>query len=79
MSKTEYAWVIQRADGMFWNCSGDSARNYETYFVDNIASAFLFTEGFIEVNPVEEFIKYHKLRYCQPVKVKIEIVGEDDE
>ena len=76
MNKTEYAWVIQRTDGRFWSCSPNGT---STYFVDNIASAFLFTEGFIEVNPVEEFIKYHKLRYCRPIKVKIEIVGGNDE
>lgn len=79
MSKTEYAWVIQRDDGKFWNCSGDSARNYETYFVKDIARAYLFTEEYIKIQPIDELIKFRQLQNCRPVKVKISIVGEDDE
>lgn len=76
MSKTEYAWVIRRDDGMFWNCSGDSARNYETYFVDTIAGAYLFTEEYIKIQPIDELIKFRQLQNCRIVKVEIKVVGE---
>lgn len=76
MSKTEYAWVIQRDDGMFWNCSGDSTRNYATYFVDSIARAYLFTEEYIKTQPIDELIKFRQLENCRIVKVEIKVVGE---
>lgn len=79
MSKIEQCWVIQRNDGKFWNCSNSGADNFASYFVDDIAHAFLFTKEYIKKQPIEELIEFRRLQNCRPVKVKIEVVGEDDE
>lgn len=74
MNKVEQCWVIQRDDGMFWNCSNNG--NFETYFVKDIAHAFLFTKEYIKNQPIEELIKFKRLQNCRPVKVEIRVVGE---
>lgn len=77
MSKTEYAWVIQRDDGMFW-CG------YDAFIGQHIFSKRIF-DGLNTQHPtyknIREEIKnnYLYLQNCRPVKVKISIVGEDDE
>lgn len=76
MSKTEYAWVIQREDGKFWNCSNSSTENFASYFVDDIAHAFLFTKEYIKNQPIEELIEFKRLQNCKPVKIEIRVVGE---
>ena len=76
MSKTEYVWVIQRDDGKFWNCSSSSADNFASYFVDDIAHAFLFTKEYIKNQPIKELIEFRRLQNCHPVKVEIKVVGE---
>lgn len=73
-NKIEECWVIQRDDGMFWNCR-DSG-NYETYFVKDIAHAFLFTKECIKNQPIEKLIEFRRLQNCKPVKVEIRVVGE---
>lgn len=79
MSKIEQCWVIQRNDGKFWNCSNSGADNFASYFVDDIAHAFLFTKEYIKKQPIEELIEFRRLQNCRPVKVEIKVVGEDDE
>lgn len=75
MSKTEYAWVIQRDDGKFW-CG------YDVFIGQHIFSKRIF-DGLNTQYPtykhIREEIKNYDLQHCRPVKVKIEIVGEDDE
>ena len=71
----EYAWVIQRDDGKFWNCAGRD-NNFETYFVDNIAQSRLFTEEYIKMQTIEELIEFRGLENCKPVKVEIKVVEE---
>lgn len=68
MSKTEYAWVIQRYDAkdVFWGDYG---------WTTNLRNANL--RGKKEYCLSE--INVYNLKNCTPVKVKIEIVGEDDE
>ena len=81
MSKTEYAWVIQRDDGMYF-CGWDLKNT--ACFTENIYRAICNTWSFFEFSPATERscrigIAKHNLQNCRPVKVKIEIVGEDDE
>ena len=67
MSKTEYAWVIQRDD--------------EKYCVSRIWwTGKLCNATFVDtLQDCEKAIKQMNLQNCRPVKVKISIVGEDDE
>ena len=65
MNKTEYAWVIQRDDGMY--CVNTFA------WCKKICNACMF-EKLEDCNIAIRQMKYE----CKPVKVKIEIVGEDD-
>ena len=76
MSKIEEYWIIQRDDGKFWNCSNSGADNFASYFVDDIAHAFLFTKEYIKKQPIEELIEFRRLQNCRPVKVEIRVVGE---
>lgn len=78
MSKTEYAWVIQRDDGKFFD-------NFNIYgnadFCDSCVMSFYNTYSFFDFKVAtkemcETAIKTHNLQNCKPVKVKIEIVGE---
>lgn len=75
MSNTEYAWVIQRDDGMFWY-------GYDGFIGQHIFSKRI-TDALNTPTPtykhIREEIKELNLQNCVPVKVKIEIVGEDDE
>ena len=67
MSKTEYAWVIQRDDGKF--------------YVNTSLGKHVFTDKILlAYKDTFEWIKYHielfKLQNCRPVKVEIKVVGE---
>ena len=79
MSKTEL-YVIQRNDGMFYY-------DYELE-VMNVMSKPKFTRDINKCFQTRQFgtkhwaeveIRCMELQNCRPVKVKIEIVGEDDE
>ena len=65
MSKTEYAWVIQRNDGKFVNfMDNDDLTWYEhTWQATMTGSKYR----------AEKDIVIWKLQNCQPVKVKLEI------
>ena len=66
MSKVEECWVIQRDDGMY--CVNTFA------WSEKLCNACIF-ETYEDCNYAIYQMKYN----CQPVKVKIKIVGEDDE
>ncbi len=68
MSKTEYAWVIQRDDDRTYICSSH-------YICFTLAKADIFECE----SEAQAIIDEYNLQNCVPVKVKIEIVGEDDE
>lgn len=71
MSKTEYAWVIQRDDGLFVNfIDNDNLTWYE--------HPWQATMTWSKHQAKKDIILW-KLQNCTPVKVKISIVGEDDE
>ena len=72
MSKTEYAWVIQRDDGKFY-----STKFTNTMFLENIALATIYTKNWKW--KCEFCIKQLNLQNCRPVKLEIRVVGEDDE
>lgn len=72
MSKTEYAWVIQRDDDRFF-IRFELPNFY--MFSNKLCVAETFSNKEVTLN----FIERYKLQNCRPVKVKIEIVGEDDE
>lgn len=78
MSKTEYYWVIQRDDGRFFVRNrkvGKVGNKRKNIFSDSLKYAFTdFCESYAQAS-----IKIYKLQNCRPVKVKILIVGEDDE
>lgn len=65
MSKTEYAWVIQRDDGKY--CETVSG-----FFTSSLCSALRCYDKHL----ADYFIKDFKLQNCHPVKVEIRIVGE---
>ncbi len=76
MSKTEYAWVIQRDDGKFyagWNFD----RNWEAkeYFTNVLEKVIINKQVFTIKNALKE-IKLMNLQNCKPVKVEIRVVGE---
>lgn len=67
VSKTEYAWVIQRDDAdVFWGEYGWTSKLRNANFREK--KEFCLSE-----------INVYNLQNCRPVKIKIEIVGEDDE
>lgn len=79
MSKTEL-YVIQRNDGMFYYDyeiipMGFSAKPKFTRDINKC----LHTKQFGTKYWAEVEIRCMELQNCRPVKVKIEIVGEDDE
>ena len=81
MSKKEYVWVIQRDDGKFYaGWSFDSNCSVKEYFTFSLAKVILYKQVFYKTNAMKE-IKQMSLKNCRPVpvKVKIQIVGEDDE
>lgn len=67
MSKTEYAWVIQRNDGRYF-----SNKFTNIVFVENIALATIYLKNW----KCELRIKQLNLQNCHPVKVEIRVVGE---
>ena len=72
MSKTEYVWVIQKDDGRFFA----RIELPDFYmFIHKLCNAGMFLNKEVALN----FIERNGLQNCVPVKVKIEIVGEDDE
>lgn len=71
MSKTEYAWVIQRDDGRF--VSQDDGE--QCYFNNSL----IYARRYENKKIVEFKILQRDLHNCRPVKVKIEIVGENNE
>ena len=76
MSKTEYAWVIQRDDGEYFT--------FSEFNYDGIPQGIFFTKyihlAYLEEKELlEHYIKRLDLQNCVLVKVKISIVGEDDE
>lgn len=75
MSKTEYAWVIQRDDGKLFirirKC-GHRIRHLYDY-------KLLYAHLENCKSDAEESIKVYNLQNCRPVKVKIQIIGENDE
>ena len=78
MSKTEYAWVIQRDDGYFYYDYAFMLKYpYDTkpIFTKNINKVFLNYKFWNEFG-CEREIKEMNLQNCRPVKVKISIVGE---
>ena len=81
MSKTEYAWVIQRDDGYFYY-DYEFTKKYpyekKPRFAKDINKVFL-NYNFWNKFGCEREIKEMQLQNCRPVKVKIEIVGEDNE
>ena len=83
MSKTEYAWVIQRDDGKFINFDITNSLIYPDGTV--IDSGYSVQENVYSASMAwskhraEYLIESYELNNCRPVKVKIEIVGEDDE
>lgn len=85
MSKTEYAWVIQRDDGKWFN--DIEIVNHEE--IDEILFMPVYAEKledilanktniFKDKESANDYIRRF-MKNCRPVKVKIEIVGEDDE
>lgn len=71
MSKTEYAWVIQRDDGKFF-----SKTEHPIFYVFcNLGNSEISSSKEI----MQYIIKKYNLQNCRPVRIKIEIVGEDNE
>lgn len=69
MSKTEYAWVIQRDDDdRTYICSSH-------YICFTLANADIFECE----SEAQAIIDEYNLQNCRTVKVKIEIAGEEDE
>lgn len=67
--KTEYAWVIQRDDGMFYvtTCSGKRKRNIFDSHLISACKEDCKSEA-------EETIKIFNLQNCKPVKVELKVV-----
>ena len=80
MSKTEYAWVIQRDDGKFINFDITNLVIYpdgttidsEYSIQENVYSASMTWSK----HQAEKDIVLWKLQNCRPVKVEIRVVGE---
>ena len=78
MSKTEYAWVIQRDDGYFYyDYDFIMKHSYEKIprFTKNINKVFS-NHKFWNKFGCETEIKEMQLQNCRPVKVEIRVVGE---
>lgn len=58
------AWVIKRNDGLYWNC-------HIGWCEDLFLAKFSSTKAM-----ANDDIKYWRLKDCNPVKVRIEEVGE---
>lgn len=71
MRKIEECWVIQRDDGMYVNfMDNDNLTWYEHTWQATMTRS---------EHQAEKDIILWKLQNCRPVRIKIEIVGEDDE
>ena len=70
MSKTEYAWVIQRDDGKYVNFMDNEDL---TWYEHTWQATMTWSK-----HQAEKDIILLKLQNCRPVKVKIEIVGEQE-
>lgn len=80
MSKTEI-WVIQRNDGYFywdWDYMDKYPYEIKGKFTKDINKVILNNNFWYKAGCKQQ-IKQMQLQNCVPVKVKIEIVGEDDE
>lgn len=77
MSKTEYAWTIQNNDNMYvvLEYPLTDRPTHLGWHYD------LYMATFMKESTLKLVMKWYKpfLQNCQPVKVKIEIVGEDYE
>lgn len=77
MSKTEYAWVIQRDDGLFftgWEITDEP--KFKNDIVSCIYCIRRYCEGSYSIENVIGLIKDQNLQNCRPVKVEIRVVGE---
>ena len=68
MSKTEYAWVIQRDDGMYVS-QDDGERCY-------FNNSLIYARRYENKRIVEFKILQRDLQNCHSVKVEIRVVGE---
>lgn len=79
MSEIEECWVIQRDDGKFyagWNFD----RNWEAKeCFTNVLEKVIINKQVFTIKDALKEIRLMNLQNCRPVKVKIEMVGEDDE
>lgn len=80
MSKEE-VWIIQRNDGYFywdWDYMKKHPYDRKGKFTKDINKVILNNKFWYKAGRKQE-IKQMKLQNSRPVKVKIQIVGEDDE
>lgn len=79
MSKVEEFWIIKRDDGAFYR-GWQFDYHYKAIpnFTNKLFEVILRKKVFNRLDAIRE-IKGLNLKNCRPVKVKIEIVGEDDE
>ena len=71
MSKTEYAWVIQRDDGKVF--AGLNSKDIAIFCYD---FEFNYLDYVYTKKECENIIKFYNLQNCHPVKVEIRVVGE---
>lgn len=78
MSKTEYAWVIQRDDGKYFDYFDINGKEiFCDSLIESIQDIFSFFEFKIPTKAMCEIaIKTHHLQNCKPVKIEIRVVGE---
>lgn len=74
--KVEEFWIIQREDEMYAHYQYVPVYNNDTFIFNKSIRFALFYNSKDEAI---DCIKTYKLKNCRPVKVKISIVGEDDE
>ena len=83
MSKTEYAWVIQRDDGMYpieWNDYGEISMvsnrilDFIEMFLDEFGVDFKYL--YRDDTWCKAVIENYNLTDCRPVKLEIRVVGE---
>ena len=68
MRKTEYAWVIQRDDGMYVNLEDNDDL---TWYKKAWQASMTWSKS-----RAEHDIDLWQLQNCRPVKVEIRVVGE---
>lgn len=72
MSKTEYAWVIQRDDGKVF--AGENSKGVILFFNDfefNYLDCAMITK-----KECKNIINHYNLQNCRPVKCEIRVIGE---